>query len=218
VIANRNGVVDKYIGDAIMALFGAPIPSERDPDNAVQACLDMLTALQMLNQRREAEGLMPIKIGMGVASGQVITGNIGSAKRMDFTVIGDPVNLASRIESLTKLYGAQVVIDGATHERLSMSVPRRQIDLVRVRGQSKAVEFIEVLVGSSEGRVKGMKHYNKAFKAYVDGNFADALSGFEQALVACPTDRAASVMMERCHRLIANPPGLWDGATSFGDR
>ncbi|MDX2103786.1 MAG: adenylate/guanylate cyclase domain-containing protein [Alphaproteobacteria bacterium] len=218
VIANRSGVVDKYIGDAIMALFGAPIPSDRDPDNAVQAAMDMLTALTMLNQRRQAEGMMPIKIGMGIATGAVITGNIGSAKRMDYTVIGDPVNLASRMESLTKLYGAQVVIDGDTEERLTLDVPRRVLDLVRVRGQSKVVRFVEVLIGSGADRVAGMEFYREGFDHYVAGRFSAALPAFTAALQACPTDRAAGVMIDRCQKLIANPPEDWDGVTRFGDR
>jgi len=119
VLSNRSGIIDKYVGDAIMAVFGLPFPSETDAQNGVQAACDMLQLLSLLNQRRMAASERLMRIGIGIATGSVIAGNIGSPKRMDFTVIGDPVNLASRIEGLTKLYGADILICEETRRRLT---------------------------------------------------------------------------------------------------
>ena len=114
ILKSEGGVIDKYIGDAIMALFGVPARLGNDADRAVRGGLGMLSALDVLNKDREAQGLSPVKIGIGIGTGKVIAGNIGSASRMNYTVIGDPVNLAARIELLTKQYGAELMVCDAT--------------------------------------------------------------------------------------------------------
>src|SRR3984893_5746105 len=145
VLTNRSGVIDKYVGDAIMAVFGLPFAAEEDVQNSVQAACDMLQVLELLNARRAAAGGGMIRIGIGIATGTVIAGNIGSPKRMDFTVLGDPVQLGSRIESITKLYGAEILICAETRRRLAGTPKMRRIDVVRVRGQTRPTNLYEVL-------------------------------------------------------------------------
>src|SRR5947208_1840648 len=185
-----------------MAVFGLPFPSEADAQNAVQAACDMMQVLGLLNQRRGAASAGLIRIGVGIATGNVIAGNIGSPKRMDFTVIGDPVNLASRIEGLTKLYGADIVICEETRRRLSAPLKQRRLDVVRVRGQHRATILHEVLehraVEGGAALDGAIAAYESGLGAYLAGDWTGALGHFETALHLRPEDAAAALMIERC--------------------
>ena len=211
VVTNRSGIIDKYIGDAIMALFGSPFPSDHDAANAVQVATDMFQVLQMLNTRRAADGKAAIRIGVGIGTGTVITGNIGSPKRMDFTVIGDPVNLASRIETATKTYGAEILVCGTTWSRLASPPRARRLDLVRLRGQSRPTELWEILDRRPDIPDAAIETYGRALDAYIAGDWGRALRQFEEALVLRPEDKAASLMAGRCRGFIATPPENWQG-------
>ncbi len=144
VITRNGGVVDKYVGDAIMALWGVPIEGSDDARNAVQACLEMRSELASLNARRMERGQEPLRIGMGLNYGEVIAGNIGSNEKMDYTVIGDSVNLASRIESMTKAYGTDLLISGSVHERIEGRFICEAAKSARVKGKSNAIEVYHV--------------------------------------------------------------------------
>jgi adenylate cyclase len=215
VVTNHNGVIDKYIGDALMSLFGAPLPTPNDPDNAVAAARDMCYALSLMNDRRIADGKQPLKIGIGIGTGRVISGNIGSPKRMDFTVIGDAVNRAARIEALTKTYGAMVLICGTTFERMRGRVLSRRVDVVRPRGQTVPTEIYEIASPrndqSSNQILRGWHAYEEALAAYIAGNWAVARQGFEEAANHDPQDVAARLMATRCAEFVAGPPAEWDG-------
>jgi adenylate cyclase len=215
VVTNHSGVIDKYIGDALMALFGAPLPTPNDPDNAVAAACDMCYALSLMNDRRIANGKQPLKIGIGIGTGRVISGNIGSPKRMDFTVIGDAVNRAARIEALTKSYGTMVLICGTTFERMRGRVLSRRIDVVRPRGQTVPTEIYEIAAPrndqSSNQILRGWHCYEEALSAYIGGNWAVARQGFEEAANHDALDFAARVMATRCAEFVADPPADWDG-------
>jgi adenylate cyclase len=129
----------------VMGLFGAPLADPAHADHAVAAALEMTTRLDALNRKWQAEGKPPVDIGIGINSGEMIAGNIGSAAIMSYTVIGDAVNLASRLESLNKEYGTRVIISEATRARLTMPVPVRPIGEVTVKGRTQAVMIHEVL-------------------------------------------------------------------------
>ena len=144
-VDKHRGVIDKYIGDAIMAVWGAPLKHDEDADSAVRCGLDMLSALAELNQKRTARSQPPFKIGIGVSSGEVVAGNTGSDQRLNYTVLGDEVNLASRVESLTKQYGVMFMITENTRVRLKGNYVMRELDRVTVKGQSKPVAIYEVL-------------------------------------------------------------------------
>jgi len=211
VVTNRGGVIDKYIGDAIMALFGSPFPSDNDAANAVQAAGDMFHVLQILNAQRADEGKAAIRIGVGLGTGTVITGNIGSPKRMDFTVIGDSVNLASRIEEATKTYAADILVCGTTWARLPAPPRARRVDVVRLRGQTRATELWEILAHRPDVPASSIEAYGHGFDAYLAGEWGPALRHFEAVLAARPEDRPASLVAERCRRFLLTPPERWDG-------
>jgi adenylate cyclase len=145
VVLAHDGAVDKYIGDAIMAVFGAPIPGPKDAENAVRAAVEMRRKLSLLNESLVARGLAPLRTGIGIHTGEVVAGNIGSEARMEYTVIGDAVNLASRLESNTKDMGVDVLISAATYERTRHIVDARPVREISVKGRAQPVMTYEVL-------------------------------------------------------------------------
>ncbi len=145
VVIKEDGVVDKYIGDAIMAVFGAPVTKKDDALHAVRAAVGMRKALASLNEKLKARGIKPLKTGIGVHTGEVVAGNIGSEKRMEYTVIGDTVNLASRLESSTKELGTPVLISEDTYELVKDHIDARAVKEITVKGREKPVMTYEVL-------------------------------------------------------------------------
>src|SRR6185503_13371692 len=146
VIFHHEGILDKFIGDAIMAVFGAPFARpDLDPVNAVSAALDMDAALRKYNDVRASQGKRPIDVGIGLSSGEVICGYIGSERRMEYTAIGDGVNLASRLEGATKQYGARVMVSEFTHARVADRFVSRELDNLQVKGKTRGVRVYEVL-------------------------------------------------------------------------
>ena len=145
VVMEEGGVVDKYIGDAIMAVFGAPVPKPDDARRAVRAAVRMRLALVALNARLVARGDSPLKTGVGLHTGEVVAGNIGSEKRMEYTVIGDAVNLASRLESSTKELGTDILISDDTHALIGDEFETRAVREITVKGRAKPVLVYEVL-------------------------------------------------------------------------
>ncbi len=147
VLFRHRGTLDKFVGDMVMGLFGAPLDDPHHADHAVAAALDMLEALDALNARWWAEGRPPVDIGIGINSGEMIAGNIGSAAIMSYTVIGDAVNLGARLESLNKEYGTRILISEETRARLTRPVATRRVGEVTVKGRARLVEVHEVLSG-----------------------------------------------------------------------
>jgi adenylate cyclase len=153
VLFGHHGTLDKFVGDQVMALFGAPVADPRHADHAVAAALAMSAALDRLNARWKADGHPAFEIGIGVNSGEMIAGNVGSAAIMSYTVIGDAVNLGARIESLNKDFGTRILISQATRDGLTMDVPTRRIGEVTVKGRREPVVVHEVIARErSEGQ------------------------------------------------------------------
>ncbi|HWY24350.1 MAG TPA: adenylate/guanylate cyclase domain-containing protein, partial [Nevskia sp.] len=165
-VEQYGGVLDKYIGDAIMALFGVPFRGPRDADNAVAVANAMLRRLGGLNQRRQAAGKPAIEIGIGIATGDVVVGNIGSPRRTNYTAIGDSVNLASRLEGATKQYRVKVLLAQATAEALTVPTPLREIDLLRVKGKDQPVAVYEALGHYDES---GFPNLDACLATYAEG-------------------------------------------------
>lgn len=145
VIFKYEGTLDKFIGDAVMAVFGSPIKHGDDPLRAVKAALEMKERLNELNKKWGREGKVPLEIGIGINTGEVIAGNIGDVRRMEYTVIGDNVNLASRIEGLTKNYGCPIIISENTYEKVRDIVKVRELGNTSVKGKTRGIEIFELL-------------------------------------------------------------------------
>ena len=210
VIRDQGGSIDKYIGDAIMATFGVPQASGGDEGRAVGAARAMIGALGLLNERGARRYGGPLKIGVGLATGTVLAGAIGSAERMNYTVIGDAANLASRLEGLTKPYGAAILACGETVAGLDGATPMRQVDRVRVKGQTKAVAVFEIFVDSpTAGQAGWLSAFEAGFQAYAGGEFGDGAKWFDKALKANPADKMSGVLLGRCQAL--KDAKDWDG-------
>ncbi|MBA3897272.1 MAG: GAF domain-containing protein, partial [Sphingomonadaceae bacterium] len=144
-VVAHGGVLDKFIGDAVMAVYGAPISSGRDPQNAVASALAMQRAIDGINERRAAKGLTPIRLGIGIATGEVIAGTVGSSKRMDYTVIGDSVNLAARLEELSKIHDVGILVCETTARAVEQEIRLRALKETQVRGRTRPERIFEVL-------------------------------------------------------------------------
>lgn len=216
IITREGGMLDKFIGDAIMAAFGIPVAHDDDEDRAVRATIAMITELWEYNKIREARGELAIDHGIGLNTGMIVSGNIGSPKRMDYTMIGDGVNLAARLESACKQYSARILISEFTRAKLKGTYRMRDIDLVVVKGKTEPVGVIEILDYHTEetypNLMDNVNYFNEAVKQYRGGNWDKAISNFEEAKKANPSDNLANTYIERCEHLKAEPPeGQWDG-------
>ncbi len=215
-IALEGGMLDKFIGDAIMAEFGIPIPHGDDPDRAVRAAVSMITELRALNQQRQTRGQQPIRIGIGLNTDAIVSGNIGSPKRMDYTVIGDGVNLASRLESACKEYAAEILCSENTYKKLRGSYCAREIDWVVVKGKTQPVAIYEILEHHTDETFPNLPEALSAFrgglKYYRNGEFDRAITQFREVLALNPDDKLSSTYVERCEYLKATAkPDAWDG-------
>jgi adenylate cyclase len=215
-IVKNKGILDKYIGDAIMAVFGTPFPSPEDADNSLQSAIGMIRALKEFNMLRIKDNLDPVAIGIGVNTGEVVAGNIGSDKRMDFTVIGDAVNLAARLESATKVYDTPILISSFTKNALKKDYVLREVDLIVVKGKEEPVAVFEVIDAleqdQQELRQSYMETYKKALANYRKQNWIEAQKGFEKMQEQNSNDQAIAIYMERIHYFVQNPPDEnWNG-------
>jgi PAS domain S-box-containing protein len=197
-INENQGFIDKYIGDAIMALFGG------EADDAVQAAIAMLYRLTEYNQHRVKQGYTSIKIGIGINTGSLMLGTVGGQNRMDGTVISDAVNLASRIERLTKSYRVSLLISHHTFLQLrdANEYAFRVIDRLRVRGKTDSVSVFEVFDADKpeirEGKLATKRNFEQALLLYNLGNFREAAQGFQDCLHQNPRDTVAQIYLERC--------------------
>ncbi|MBI5790487.1 MAG: GAF domain-containing protein [Rhodocyclales bacterium] len=219
IVFAHNGVLDKYIGDMIMAVFGSVLQSKDDASNAVMVGNKMMTGLHQLNRRRAARGGEAIRIGVGISTGHVVAGNIGSIKRMEYTVIGDRVNLAERLESANKFYGTSILLCEATWAQVNHHAAAREIDLIRVRGRSTPVAIYEALGHHSEDsfphRAEVLEAFGTGLSLYRQRDWTAAERSFRQALAGHPEDGPSKIYLERC-RVYAKepPPDEWDGVWS----
>ncbi|MCP5367138.1 MAG: response regulator [Hyphomicrobiales bacterium] len=216
VVFAHGGILDKYIGDAIMAVFGAPFAGPEDADNAVAVANGMQVALRAFNARYGQPGRQPIEIGVGVATGEVVVGNLGSTKRMEYTVIGDSVNLASRLEGANKFYGTRVLLSEQTVRSLTRPAAVREIDLIAVRGQDRPVAVFQALGHHTAETFPNMDTVVAAYDAglalYRRRDWRAAMDRFQAALDACPDDRPSRIHLDRCRlNMETPPPDDWDG-------
>ena len=214
-ITREGGMLDKFIGDAIMAGFGIPVSHEDDEDRAVRAAITMVVELWEWNVERVARGENPIDHGVGLNTGMVVSGNIGSPKRMDYTMIGDGVNLAARLESACKQYSARILISEFTKAKLKGTYRMRDIDMVVVKGKTEPVGVYEVLDYHTDetypNLMDNVNYFNEGVKEYRIGNWDKGIGRFEEAIKANESDKLAQTYIERCEHLKAEPPEDWNG-------
>ena len=214
-VQNEGGMLDKFIGDAMMAIFGTPFPHDDDPDRAVRAAIAMMTDLNDYNMRRAKEGKLPIDHGMGLNTDNIMSGNIGSPKRMDYTVIGDGVNLAARVESACKKYGAHILTTEYSFKAFKATYRTRQVDNMIVKGKTKPVKIYEVLdyhtKQSFPNMIEVLEMFNNGMEFYNEAKWDDAIKYFKKAEKANPKDKASLMYIDRCKNLKKQNPKDWNG-------
>lgn len=215
-ITDQGGMLDKFIGDAIMAAFGIPVSHEDDEDRALRAGINMISSLREWNKTREAAGQMPVDMGLGLNTDRIVAGNIGSRKRMDYTMIGDGVNLAARLESACKQYSARILVSQYTVARLKGVYRLREVDKVVVKGKTEPVGVFECLDYHDDTTFPELQEvlgcFNEGVKLYRRQEWDRASGFFAKALAANPEDTLSQTYIDRCDLMKASPPGdEWDG-------
>ena len=215
IIFDKNGTLDKFIGDAIVAFWGAPLRDDRHPLCAVQSALEMQTALKHLNEENKHRHLPQLNVGIGIHTDHVILGNIGSHRKLDYTIIGDGVNLASRLEGLTKMYNTPILISQTTYDRVMDDICCRVVDYVKVKGKKKAIRIYSVAGMPSNldsDTAKIIDLTEKAFDKYASKEFKRAQEILIQILAIKPNDYLATLLLFRCKEYQLHPPAdEWDG-------
>jgi len=214
ILFKRWGTLDKYIGDAIMGFWGSPFPQD---DHAIRACacaLDMSARLEELNMKWEAQGRRQLSIGIGLNSGPVNVGNMGSDKRLAWTVMGDHVNLSSRVEGQTKDYHVQIIAAEGTYQQAKDHYVFRDLDKIRVKGKLKPVNIYELLAfgKDSANYADLLTRWNGSVALYRQGKWPEAIEAFEALLHKYPDDGPGHTFLKRCHEKVEEgaPEAEWD--------
>lgn len=214
LVFKNKGTLDKYMGDAIMAFWGAPIHFADHAKHACRCALQMLGKLRELQTEYRAKGLPEIDIGIGLNTGDMSVGNMGSETVRSYTVMGDAVNLASRLEGINKEYGTRIIISEFTYEAVKDSFTAREVDWVRVKGKAQPVRIYELV---SEGAPPpemdaALKHFRAGFELYHERKFKEAIECFKEALIHKPDDAPSQIYIKRCEAYLESPPPPdWDG-------
>lgn len=215
IVFQHDGLLDKYIGDAIMAIWGAPMDQPDHPRRACRTALEMIGALLRLQKKWAAEGMPELNIGVGVNTGPMVVGNMGSKRRFSYTVMGDSVNLGSRLEGLNKVYGTRIITSETTWERVKEEIFGRELDAVRVKGKAHPVRIYELIAlqgqATPEQQALG-RDFQSALEAYRKQNWDEALRILQAILARHAEDGPARLYVERCQVLRREPPPPdWDG-------
>ena len=222
IILDSKGIIDKYQGDGIMAFWGAPIPLQ---DHAAMACLAALAcqqSMEKINNRLCNQGLPPLSMRIGLHSGEAIVGNMGSVQRFDYTIIGDNVNLASRLEGVNKQFGTKIIISEITYQLAKKRIEARELDLIAVPGREKPIRIFQLLgekdrITEDDKRIKAL--FEGGLKSYRMGEFKEAQEIFEKVMEMGPDDQPSQIFIARCKNLIDAPlPANWDGVLRLKEK
>ena len=216
IILEHKGIIDKYEGDAIMAEFGAPMYY---PDHATKACLVALKMQEKLAEMRKVwkeEGRAELRARVGVNTGNMVVGNMGSREVFDYTVMGDAVNLASRLEGANKMYGTYIMISEFTYEWIKEDFHTRLLDLLMVKGKAKPVAVYELIAQKTDDvpdyLAELIAHYNLGYGSYTEKNWDAAIGHFKKCLSILPDDPPSKTYLDRCEVYLETPPpDDWDG-------
>ena len=214
ILFRNLGTLDKYIGDAIMGFWGSPFPQQDHASCACRCALEMIASLEELNRKWAEQGRRPIAIGIGLNTGPVNVGNMGSDKRLAWTVMGDNVNLASRLEGMTKQYRSRVIISESTYDQVADQFVAREVDRIRVKGKKQPVVIYELVAPISERDAYAplLTQYNAALDVYRSHNWREATEKFGELLAVYPDDGPTQVLLQRCIEFLEEAPEPeWDG-------
>ncbi|WP_455212103.1 CHASE2 domain-containing protein [Kaarinaea lacus] len=223
-VHNHHGTIDKFIGDAIMAIWGAPIKSENHAIDAVNAAMEMMQKLKEVNAWLEEKNLPPLKIGIGINTGEAVLGSVGSEQKADYTVIGDTVNLASRLEGVTKQYDCEIIVSESTKKALKDRTPCHVVDMIKVKGKEQAIKIYSPILAEPEPKTSVApltKTYelhclselsHEAFSHYLNKRWDLAISAYRKI----PNESLRRKFIDRCEQFrLTPPPQDWDGSTTL---
>ena len=213
IVLKHGGTIDKYMGDAIMAFWGAPVWQEDHQVRACRAALEMLEKLAVLQVEWEKQGIPRLDIGVGISTGKLTVGNMGSTTRFDYTVMGDSVNLGSRLEGLNKEYGTHIIVPKYTYEDVKNEFILRQLDLIRVKGKNIPIKIYELMGITDSGRLREVAGLSEAgLKAYTERDWDKAEKIFDKVIQIRPEDGPAAAFLDRIkHLRLEGVPPDWDG-------
>lgn len=216
IILQNSGTIDKYIGDAIMAFWNAPMDCADHAYHACKSAIESHMRLEELRNSRWKDEHKPLfRARFGINTGELVVGNMGSDRRMNYTVLGDTVNLASRLEGINKMYNTFIICSEFTYDLVKDRIACRILDVVRVKGKTRPVAIYEVLGfrGDISAETEEFaKEYSDALKFYMNRQFNDALKIFTKLQAQKPSDTTSRLLKDRCQRFLINPPGsAWDG-------
>ncbi len=216
LVLKYQGTVDKFIGDAIMALWNAPLLDEQHAIKACTSAVEQVKSLRELQLKWKARGVPVLNIGIGIHTGSAVVGNMGSEERFDYTAIGDTINIASRTENLTKIYGVSIIITESTYHLVKDKFTCRKLDRVQVKGKKHSILLYHLCVDTHPEFVKA---YEQALDLYFKREFKDALAGFKHALKLKSDDTSTQLFVERCELYLKHPPAKeWDGAFEMKEK
>jgi adenylate cyclase len=222
IVFDHQGTLDKLMGDAIMAFFGAPGQLTDHPHKAAETALKMVEKLEQLKAERRERGIEKLEVGIGLNTGLVTVGNLGSQSFMDYTVIGDAVNLGSRLEGLNKIYGTSILLSQFTAERLDSRFVLRELDLVRVKGKGDVVTIFELLGlrdDVDQASVQLASIFESGVRRYRNREWERAKEMFFQAIKLFPLDGPSRLYLERIENMLAYPPQPdWEPVTIFANK
>jgi adenylate cyclase len=221
IIVEHGGTIDKYRGDAIMALFGAPIENPGHAQAACRAALAMVAKLEALSAEWRSQGRPVLRIGVGINSGEAVVGNMGSQRLFDYTAVGDNVNLASRLEGLNKYYQTSILISNATTAHLDGGFILRDIDFVKVKGKKEPLVVFELLgEGTPDPALaKFLEYYQEGRSLFLSRHWQESAQAFKAALELRPGDVATGNYLEMSHRYLTAPPDpSWRGIRTYQEK
>jgi adenylate cyclase len=215
IIMRRQGMIDKFTGDAITAFWGAPIAREDDAMQAVLTALDLLEGLKKFNSRQRSMGKPEFNIGVGLSYGTAVAGNIGSGRKMEYTIIGDTVNLAFQIEAFSKIYKESLLLSESLYIAIKNKEPKlpiRLLDTIPVKGKPQGVKIYTVKRSVTVPEAKAWGYYHEGMSLYYRRSFEEAVQQFRKALVILHEDPTAEILLARCLAYVEKPPpGDWNG-------
>ncbi len=223
IVLKHQGIIDKYEGDAIMAEFGVPIPIENHAHAACSTAVEMQKKLHQLRNNWAKRGVPELHARIGINTGEVIVGNMGSRDVFDYTVMGDHVNLGSRLEGANKFFGTSIMISQYTYDIVKDDFLTRPLDLIRVKGKKKPIEVYELIADIktkfTDDFMKLIELYSRGVAAYRNRKWTDAADIFKYCLKLFPDDRPSQIYFDRCFAYKNNPPDDdWDGVTTMTEK